>query len=867
MFERRPKRNAVSLFKVEDTNRLPTTPEGRQAAERFRSFQSKVLRTPIPIGLSRTDHLALVVIALEGLSDRSQLMSFLQALQQVEGDQYVTWVDSKGGRERRKLSAITLHLAKPLAGLDPSWADAVSRIEKHLSTSYPLHGQVAESSVINVVLQEGLALAMLHLAPALFAHIAGLQRLECLTERAWMRRCRFSSAADTPDTPGPIDYVAEVLLPKVFEWERPLSGAWFIERLVRVFSGEVELGSGRARHLRRERAVDRLQDLALELEKVGPIEALLLGWVVDMLRHGSYLKKAPSPRTLEIYARGVARLLHMELSRLPAHPTQLCAADWTQLYQRILDQSTAEILPALRSFHRYMVHAHDAEPASFGSSRVEDFHRPKVNLIWEHELARSSGVVARLSSDPRLTQQVIVWIELLRRAGIRFGELIRLRIRDIQLFHEGQWQIHVDHPSLKTESARRVISFQAEQQHEAVEGWFRRRIEEATTFDELLFGDPQGSNNVYRLGAAYSLLSRALKEATGDIDVVPHSLRHTFASFGFQKAVQGEFSAPAEVSQVEKLRVAMGHALVSTTLQTYCHLYEDSLRDGLDSMPRSVVRAVDVGGWLSSNAAEQRRIAAAVRQRLARGQSATALCELNRRSKPPAEPPVQSDIQPTPEFLSVSKVPSKSSANLLDLVKIALDFNRDLPIDKIALRAGLGESTVRFVIEGLGRLRPVRRRRPKRPDKGINRLTRGRWKRVCEAIQQDARESGSVDFRNLRGALCQYGLDAKHDATIQVLSLLRGGDFTHEHLVIRGCDPVALEDARWAVNDQFGALPKVERVCPRRGRPAVYIVPVTQAAPTNQLAASASSDVKTLTALLDLACLLAELNRQQGLAP
>jgi integrase len=825
-----------------------------------------VVRDPNPIGLSRIDHLVLVIIALEGLADRTQLMSLLQALQQNEGDAYVAWPNSNGGRDRRKLSSITLQLAYALAGQDLSWADAVTRVEKHLANSYPLHRPVAESSIINIVLQEGLALAMIHLAPALFAHIAGICRLECLPEKTWMRRRRFGSTAVAPDTPSPVDLVAEVLLPRVFEEERPISGAWFVDQLVRVFSGEVGLGSRRARHLRRERAVDRLQDLALQLEEVGPIEALLLGWVVDMLRHGSYRKRTPSPRTLEIYTRGVARLLHKELSRLPTHPIRLCAADWTQLYQRILDQSTAEILPALHSFHRYMVHAHDAEPASFGSSAVEDFRRPKANLIWEHELARASSTVALLSSDRRLTQQVIVWIELLRRTGIRFGELIRLKLRDIHLSHKSQWQIHVDQSSLKTESARRVIEFQSEQRHEAIEGWFTRRIQESTTFDELLFGDPQGSNKVYRLGAAYSLLSQALKKTTGDTDVVAHALRHTFASFAFHKAVESEFELTTDVSQVEKLRVAMGHALASTTLQTYCHLYEDSLRDSLDAMPRAVVRAVDVGGWISSNVAEQRRIAAAVRQRLARGQSATALCELNRRSRPRVEPLEQSDIGPTPEVLSIAQLPSKSLPTLFDIVKISHDFYRGLPIAKIALRAGLPEPTVQFVIGGLGKLRRVRGRRPKHPAKGINRLTRSRWKHVCEVVQQDMREAGSVDFRNLRAALCAYGLKAEHDATIQVLSLLRAGGFSHEHLVVRGCDPVALEHARWAVYEEFKSVPKVERVYPRRGRPTAYIVPITKAAPTNQLAASASSEIKTLATLLDLACLLDECHREQGLA-
>lgn len=196
-----------------------------------------------------------------------------------------------------------------------------------------------------------------------------------------------------------------------------------------------------------------------------------------------------------------------------------------------------------------------------------------VKALTEEELARFLGV---LEADDRWRYWRL-FFEFLAQSGLRVGEAIELRWKDIDLgertleIRRRFYRDRIDRP--KSRYGRRRIRLS----DATARALWRVRMEARAGDDELVFTTERGGRIV-----PSNLMSRVLKPAAvkaglGQMVGTPpraeswvgfHTFRHTCATMLFRRG--------SNAVQVQRW---LGHHKPSFTLDTYIHLLEDDLPD------------------------------------------------------------------------------------------------------------------------------------------------------------------------------------------------------------------------------------------------------------------------------------------------
>jgi integrase len=153
---------------------------------------------------------------------------------------------------------------------------------------------------------------------------------------------------------------------------------------------------------------------------------------------------------------------------------------------------------------------------------------------------------------------------LLSYTGLRWGEAIGLRVRDLDMLRhratisenavQAGRQIHMGTPKTHKQRSVPLPGFLLPYLARKCEGRSR---------DELLFGD--GDRHLRRPHPTSGWFAKAVAES-GIPRTTPHDLRHTAASLAV--------SAGANVKAVQKM---LGHASAAMTLDIYADLFDDDL--------------------------------------------------------------------------------------------------------------------------------------------------------------------------------------------------------------------------------------------------------------------------------------------------
>jgi integrase/recombinase XerC len=255
-----------------------------------------------------------------------------------------------------------------------------------------------------------------------------------------------------------------------------------------------------------------------------------------------------SDHTRKNYERDVRTLLDLAgeipLERLEAHQIRRFVA---QLHARGLSgRSLARGLSAWRGFFNYLARDH-----GFKQNPCLDIRAPRSPKTLPEALSpEEAAQLLAMGADDALAVRDKAMLELFYSSGLRLGELVGLRLGDIN-FAEGT--LRVTGKGSKT----RVVplgSFAAK----ALEAWLPERGRLAKPGETAMFlnhrGTPLGARAVQ-----YRLRAWTLKQGMA-VNVHPHVLRHSFASHVLQSS--GDLRAVQEM---------LGHASISTT-QVYTHL-------------------------------------------------------------------------------------------------------------------------------------------------------------------------------------------------------------------------------------------------------------------------------------------------------
>ncbi|MDN5873901.1 MAG: site-specific integrase, partial [Sinobacteraceae bacterium] len=202
------------------------------------------------------------------------------------------------------------------------------------------------------------------------------------------------------------------------------------------------------------------------------------------------------------------------------------------------EEERAMATTCLRGFHLFLIIEREAEPVTIEGSVIDDGH-VRANMISDREYRIVRATLHEQITDKRRRRMLALALLLPYRLGLRRSELRYLRLVDIQRDEHDRrpllW-VHA-HPRnrLKTGSSTRRLPLAHlltdDELHDLVEWLEQRKLEcgRDVPVDALLLCPP-GQNSAPIEEWQLDLLVAMMREVCGNMSLVFHSLRHSFAT-------------------------------------------------------------------------------------------------------------------------------------------------------------------------------------------------------------------------------------------------------------------------------------------------------------------------------------------------
>jgi integrase len=833
--------------KTQDLLASPS-PSAARSAKRFKIFQNYVLTEAVenqPVQRLLVGSL----IAFDAVLSRADLIRSLQKYDEwvYEGGQLaVSW---SNGRltHRRVLSGFTAVCWNALSENYYAWNAEILALAKAFKIYSKTNGTVEQ--VLEEILLCGRHWTSLVLPPLLSQHLEGVLPLAAVSDQTWRRRYK-SVSADILKTG--LDNISDDFADALFQASVQTSskgGEWFLASLKGVFRGCTGDGINLSNARARDQLMENLKHLYPEAIQAGSAGLLLFGWINDMLLHGSVRVAKPAIQTLKNYVGVAAKPLLQGMMACGIDPTNIEEPDWRAIYEAALaisSEGSVQILsPALASFHRFLVRALDVDPLE--SALLREFETaPMANVVWPHEFDLAYQLLKNCPLEERLQSQCVVLFSLLRRTNLRRSEIAGLRLGSLR-FQDNCVLIDVSpkrgHKSLKSAAARRTVEVTEQDARDILRAWLERRRAEAAVNDDLLFADPHRPQLLYKMGQSYRLVMSALKTATGDPNVTWHTCRHTYASERTSAVLMSKTSS--SVSPLHVLQHGMGHANLSTTVQTYFHLYEDPIRSHLNAEILGQVTSRVLEIWTGTRAATLRQC----KRRNGSANDEFVLEALKNSHNLPQN--VSSEILIPDQSSRTALTIDAAQMTVLQMAQILSDIQRrinprgicsanciapdvlyrvcELIVDR-ELASKTDEQTAQLISDAASELNKLDFSRMDWP------LWSGLLKRLDQKdlIQRKKLASAWSDHGRPEGLALAFPEDV-----VPLIELLAEAKFPAQKLRLRIAKPMngTLSDAcfiklqqriRLAVGDPLNEEVAIEYVAQRSGRATAYLVPLTQ---------------------------------------
>ena len=218
----------------------------------------------------------------------------------------------------------------------------------------------------------------------------------------------------------------------------------------------------------------------------------------------------------------------------------------------ISSSSAARKLAALKTFYHFL-----QQRQIIAENPALTMERPKTGRYLPKVLSQAE--VEQLLSQASLAPRERAILELLYSGGLRVSELTKVNISDVNL-HEGHLRM------VGKEGKERVIPL-SETAIRAIEVYLKqvRPAQKSRPQERALFLNYAGRRLSRQ--CIWKIVKEAARSAKIEIDITPHTLRHSFAIHLIEKGV--------DIRSVQEL---LGHADISTT-QIYAHVSKRRLKE------------------------------------------------------------------------------------------------------------------------------------------------------------------------------------------------------------------------------------------------------------------------------------------------
>jgi integrase len=361
--------------------------------------------------------------------------------------------------------------------------------------------------------------------------------------------------------------------------------------------------------LSRQQMLKECMELVPVAKNYGPISSILLAWAISLIKNPTRSNTLLAPGSISKYVSTISDAVYTHFKGEDV--TKLDANAFASIYKEMhksivqLSHSTKKSFhSALTLFHYFLQDWFDAPSAGRPTFDGSHEHIPVANVIWPHEVKLILDWLSEASCDERLITMWQFSISLSSVKRIRIGELLDMRIGDIEILENALIIIHIR--GQKTKASKRNIALEDPKLCEIIAMLIDRRRQEFAADVDFLLGDPHAPEKIYKLSQFYCGLQELLKAATGDRAATFHWMSHSVISFEL-KDILG-VNQPSILNPYSQFSTDVAHFSIETSCSEYMHLHHIPLRALLNlALSNTKVTSEDVSRWVGMNATTIRK--------------------------------------------------------------------------------------------------------------------------------------------------------------------------------------------------------------------------------------------------------------------
>ena len=262
-------------------------------------------------------------------------------------------------------------------------------------------------------------------------------------------------------------------------------------------------------------------------------------------------ERGASPNTIEAYRRDLAALAGAAgapLAELGADGIRRCLDAWSST---LAPRSVARRLTAIHRFMEFCV-----EEGVRSDDPTASIDRPKLpaplpKSLTEEQVAALFAAAEREAGDPKTRAEglrLMAMLELLYATGMRVSELVTLPLAAV-----GRREASI---TVTGKGGKERVVVMTEAGYQAIEAWLdeRGRVPAWVASSHLFPASPGAADKHLPRARAWEAISRLGRLAGLEVDISPHTLRHSFATHMLNRG-----------ADLRSLQLLLGHASITTT--------------------------------------------------------------------------------------------------------------------------------------------------------------------------------------------------------------------------------------------------------------------------------------------------------------
>lgn len=323
----------------------------------------------------------------------------------------------------------------------------------------------------------------------------------------------------------------------------------------------------------------------LRVHQHGPVILILVAqWLLHRLRHTVLGERKLKTSSAKRYLQTTGRSLILATWRNPNFATY-DAEDWTDVYERAINLSPSTHERSFRrqrlaEFHDWLYKSYSVPQVNLNSESAIP-RNVDANILTPSEYSRARAWLGRISNRRQASVCSLV-LTIAFRCGMRRKEVQLLRLRDL----EGVMEPGFNKPSVKVmnqpgltqksqSSVRRYpawLLFPDEELHE-LRRWVIQRKQElgGEVPNAYLFSMEGRPSSAVDDNYCFTLVTRAMRAASGDPAIRFHHNRHSFATLTFLRLLEHE---PGELIPEQWVMDDTGKPLLPHWGEDYSRLAE-----------------------------------------------------------------------------------------------------------------------------------------------------------------------------------------------------------------------------------------------------------------------------------------------------